>query len=79
MNTSVTAIFEGGAFRPTVPLQLAEGTRVELIILGESNGAPKGDSAAQILAAIAALPTGGGDPGTGRDHDRILYGDKGRP
>jgi predicted DNA-binding antitoxin AbrB/MazE fold protein len=77
MNTSVMAIFEGGAFRPTVPLKLAEGTRVELIIVKEGDGVPNGDSAAEILATIAALPTAGGDPSTSRDHDRILYGELG--
>jgi predicted DNA-binding antitoxin AbrB/MazE fold protein len=78
MTTSITAVFEGGLLRPTTPLALAEGTRVELIIISdESNGKEIGRSAASILVGIAALPTSGGDPRTGQDHDQVLYGKQG--
>jgi hypothetical protein len=73
MNTSVTAIFEGGALRPTVPLELAEGTRVELIILREANGPPPGESAVAILTATPVSPTAGGDPSTSRDQSRAAF------
>jgi predicted DNA-binding antitoxin AbrB/MazE fold protein len=78
MTSSITAVFEAGLLRPTVPLDLAEGTRVELIIInGEHNGKETGRNAASILAGIAALPTAGDDPRTSLDHDQVLYGEQG--
>ena len=78
MTTSITAVFEAGLLRPTTPLELAEGTRVELIIIrDERNGKQVGRTAASILAGIAALPTTGGDPRTSQDHDQVLYGEQG--
>jgi predicted DNA-binding antitoxin AbrB/MazE fold protein len=78
MTSSITAIFEAGLLRPTVPLDLAEGARVELILISnERNGKEAGRSAASILAGIAALPTSGGDPRTSQDHDQVLYGEQG--
>jgi predicted DNA-binding antitoxin AbrB/MazE fold protein len=77
MTTSIAAIFENGAFRPTTPLTLAEGTRVELIFVTEKKDKPNGNAAAAILASIAALPTAGGDPMTSKNHDQVLYGKEG--
>ena len=77
MTTSITAVFESGVLRPTAPLHMADGTRVELIIVGPKNQESHGQSAASILAEIAALPTNGGDPRTSIDHDRVLYGEQG--
>jgi predicted DNA-binding antitoxin AbrB/MazE fold protein len=78
MTTSITAVFEAGLLRPTTPLVLAEGARVELIIISaEKNSKQAGRAAASILAGIAALPTSGGDPRTSQDHDQILYGEQG--
>jgi predicted DNA-binding antitoxin AbrB/MazE fold protein len=73
MTKSITAVFEAGLLRPTRPLELAEGTQVELIIISDArNGKQVGGDAARILAAIAALPTSGGDSRTSLDHDEIL-------
>lgn len=59
MTTHITAVYEGGLLRPKAPLPLEEGTQVEIIVLGPpQEGAAQ---AADILAAIAALPTTGGD------------------
>ncbi len=60
MATHVTAVYEGGLLRPTMPLPLEEGAQVEVIVIGPPR---EGDAAqaAEILAAIAALPTTGGD------------------
>jgi predicted DNA-binding antitoxin AbrB/MazE fold protein len=78
MTKSITATFEGGLLRPTTPLALPEGTRVELIIVTHADQDTRaGRRVARILAEIAALPTSGGDPRTGRDHDRVLYGQQG--
>lgn len=78
MTAHVTAVYEGGLLRPTSPLSLEEGAQVEVIILRPSADLGTGQ-AADILAAIAALPTPGGDPSTSRDHDRVLYGERGMP
>ena len=65
MTTSITAVFESGVLRPTVPLDLAEGSRVELILVNGDKKPHRADrNAASILAEIAALPTAGGDPRT---------------
>lgn len=60
MTTHVTAVYEKGLLRPTAPLPLEEGAQVEVIVIGplrEGNAA----QAADILAAIAALPTTAGE------------------
>ncbi len=80
MTMSISAVFEDGVLRPTAPLKLADGARVQLIILGQKESGddpPKAHMAASILAEIAALSTGDGDPRTSQDHDRVLYGDPG--
>jgi predicted DNA-binding antitoxin AbrB/MazE fold protein len=78
MTTSISAVFEGGLLRPTTPLALAEGTRVELIVVSDEKSARlQGGNAAGILAEIAALPSFGGDPKTSEEHDQILYGEQG--
>ena len=62
MTTSVEAIYEQGVLRLIQPLSLAEGTRVEVIVIVREPTA-EGRKPADILAAIAALPmdTGGED------------------
>ena len=76
MTTRFVAVFENGLLRPTVPLPLKEGEHVNLLIY-QSTSPNNKEHAADILAKIAALPTSGGDPSTGREHDRVLYGDHG--
>ena len=73
MTMSIAAVFENGTFRPTNPVRMAEGTRVELIVLTDENNSTTGNRAAEILAEIAALPTSGGDPSTSNNHDQVLY------
>ena len=77
MTTTVEAIYEQGVLRLIQPLSLEEGTRVEIIVIMQEPTA-EGRTPADILAAIAALPIeAGGEEFSGRDHDKILYGDKG--
>lgn len=58
MTKEIKAVFEQGIFRPLEPLDLPEGTRLNLIIV--SHEEDKGDrNAAKILAEIAALPLEG--------------------
>jgi predicted DNA-binding antitoxin AbrB/MazE fold protein len=75
MVTRFTAVYEHGLLRPTEPVSLEEGEKVEVIVVKPSM-APSGHVAAEILAEIAALPMEpGGRQFTGRDHDQILYGE----
>jgi predicted DNA-binding antitoxin AbrB/MazE fold protein len=77
MTTTVEAIYEQGVLRLIQPLPLAEGTRVDIIVMTRESPA-EGRTPADILAAIAALPMEvGGEEFSGRDHDKILDGDTG--
>ena len=73
MTTQFTAIVEQGRLRPAVPMELAEGTVVEVFVVSSST-APACASPAEILSAIAALPADTVDPKTSVRHDEILYG-----
>ena len=73
MTAHFTAIVEGGRLRPTVPLGLAEGTPVEVIIVSMEKKPPQNQSPAEILAAIAALPSEPVDPMSSARHDEVLY------
>ncbi len=87
MATTVEAVYEAGALRLLEPLSLEEGARVKVIVIGMpaalpivQDARPGGDrrTPAQILAQIAALSIEGeGEEFSGRDHDRILYGERG--
>ena len=73
MTKEIEAVYEQGMLRPLQPLELPEGTRLDLIVITheqpETNGEP-----AKILAEIAALPLeGASDTFAGREHDSILY------
>jgi len=77
MTTTVEAIYEQGVLRLIQPLSLAEGTRVEVIVITQEP-LTEGRTPADILATIAALPMeAGGEEFSGRDHDKVLYGDQG--
>jgi predicted DNA-binding antitoxin AbrB/MazE fold protein len=75
MTTTVRAIYEQGVLRLTEPISLREGESVDVIVIS-NEPAPDSRKAAEILAAIAAMPMEpGGKEFSGRDHDNILYGD----
>jgi predicted DNA-binding antitoxin AbrB/MazE fold protein len=86
MSRTIPAIFDAGIFRPLQPVELAEGTRVEVALPVvkdvEANGelAPEvlachQKAVAEMLAEIESLPIEEPDDGfSGRDHDKILYG-----
>lgn len=72
--TIVEAIYERGVLRLESPIPFADGTRVEVIVIPHSIEA-ESSTPAEILASIAALPSDSDDaPFSGRDHDRVLYG-----
>ena len=76
MRTTVEAVYEQGVLRLLQPVALAEGTRVEVLIITPESTV-EGKTPADILAAIAAMPLeAGGKAFSGRDHDDILYGEK---
>jgi predicted DNA-binding antitoxin AbrB/MazE fold protein len=83
MNRPIPAIFDAGVFRPLEPVDLAEGTRVQVqVTAAETFGElPPNELArqqvaiAEMLAEIENLPIEEPDDGfSGRDHDRLLYG-----
>lgn len=58
MSITVEAIYEQGIFKLTEPIPLADGTRVEVIVIAnESKSGQK--TPAQILEAIAFMPLEG--------------------
>jgi predicted DNA-binding antitoxin AbrB/MazE fold protein len=76
MTTRFSAVFENGLLRPTEPVSFAEGVLVELIVI-MTNEVAIPPIPAQILAEIAALPIElDGESFSGRDHDRVLYGER---
>lgn len=74
MNSTITiqATYRGGLLEPLHPLPFREGEDLQLTVTRKS-ALPK-TKPALILAEIAKLPTAGGDPNSGDDHDRHLYG-----
>jgi predicted DNA-binding antitoxin AbrB/MazE fold protein len=75
MTITVEAIHEQGVLRLIQLLSLAEGTQVDVIVITREPTA-EGRIPTDILATIAALPIeAGGEELSGRDHDKILYGD----
>jgi predicted DNA-binding antitoxin AbrB/MazE fold protein len=88
MSTTVEAIYENGVLRLSWPIDLADGTPVEVIIIPrstqprpqpQSQSQPRKRTPAEILAEIAAIAVESTDTNglSGRDHDKILYGDQG--
>ena len=84
MSTTIEAIYEQGVLRLSRPIDLADGTRVDVIVIashttltpvmpGESG--PGKRTPAEIMSEIAAMPMESSPDGfSGEDHDRILYG-----
>ncbi len=69
----IEAIYEHGIIRPVKPLELPEGSRLDVIVIIHEKPRTNGN-AASILAKIAALPLEGvSDAFSGREHDSILY------
>ncbi|MEX2172320.1 MAG: antitoxin family protein [Pirellulales bacterium] len=83
MTHTIPAIFNAGTFRPLEPVELAEGTQVEVQVpvvsqLAELSPEELARRQAAIMAFLdrmEALPNEGPDDGfSGCDHDKILYG-----
>lgn len=73
MIKEIEAVYERGIIRPVNPLELTEGSRIDIIFITREEPGPPGN-AASILAEIAALPPEGAADGfSGREHDSVLY------
>ena len=73
MTKEIEAIYEHGILRPVKPLELPEGSRIDVIVIAHEKPRVNGN-AASILREIAALPLEGvSDAFSGREHDSILY------
>ena len=73
MTKQIEAIYEQGMIRPLQPLELPEGSRLDVIVITHEQPKTNGNTT-EMLAEIAALPLeGSSDPFAGREHDSILY------
>jgi len=76
MTKEIDAVYEQGIIRPLQPLELPEGSRLDVIVVTHKEPEANGN-AAEILGEIAALPLEGStDKLAGREHDSILYSKK---
>jgi predicted DNA-binding antitoxin AbrB/MazE fold protein len=74
MSDTVTAVYEHGTLVLDEPLSIPEGSKVEIAILTDEHA--KARRSAEILARLSALPLEGKtDKFSGRDHDKVLYGE----
>lgn len=76
MTKEIEAVYEQGVIRPLEPLDLPEGSRLDVIVITheEPRTTSKG---VEIIADIAALPSESlTDAFSGREHDSILYSKK---
>jgi predicted DNA-binding antitoxin AbrB/MazE fold protein len=73
MTVTVEAIYEQGILKLSQPIPLADGTRVEVMVISPPVELAT-QSPSEILQDIAAMPLQGKqDEFSGRDHDKILY------
>lgn len=78
MTTTVKAIYERGALRLTEPIELEDGTRVDVIVIapepdnGDQVGSDSSRGALEDLIAQCAIDTG--IPDLAHQHDHYLYG-----
>jgi len=76
MTKEIEAVYEQGLIRPLQPLDLPEGSRLDVIVITHEEPCTT-TKAVEILADIAALPLEGStDAFSGREHDSILYSKK---
>jgi hypothetical protein len=83
MPPTIEAVYEQGVLRPDRPIDLAEGSRVEIIVLpvapppqpNDEGRYPEPGSIMDLIAEMAALPLESSPDGfSGEDHDEVLYG-----
>jgi predicted DNA-binding antitoxin AbrB/MazE fold protein len=81
MTRTISAIFDAGVFRPLEPVELADGTQVELQLqLASDTSCDPGDENSKkawldYLERMESLPARPASDGlSNRDHDQIIYG-----
>jgi predicted DNA-binding antitoxin AbrB/MazE fold protein len=80
MSRTISAIFDAGVFRPLEPVEMAEGTRVELqlsLSAPDANEceAPTVNTWLDFVNRMELLPDNSPKDGlSNRDHDRVIYG-----
>jgi predicted DNA-binding antitoxin AbrB/MazE fold protein len=76
MSQTIPAIYDAGVFKPLVPVQLAEGTRVEIDVrMPAPTAAYSAERLRQFVADMEALPDVSPNDGfSNRDHDLLIYG-----
>lgn len=76
MSHIIPAIFESGVFRPLVPVNLKDGTPVEVGIPAPPRGAVDPVAWQEYVALMESLPDDSPRDGfSNRDHDRLIYGE----
>jgi predicted DNA-binding antitoxin AbrB/MazE fold protein len=74
MSTTQEAVYENGVLKLARPIDLAEGTLVDVIVIPRVSRSGQ-RTPAEIIAEIAAMATPNEGPTRdARDHDQILYG-----
>jgi predicted DNA-binding antitoxin AbrB/MazE fold protein len=71
---TIRAVYQNGVFRPLQPLEIKEGTEVEVTVPKKRIHHPTPEEVNKALQEIADLPLQPGPSFTGEDHDTILYG-----
>lgn len=79
MSEEVRAVFEHGVLRPLQPLGLNEAEQVIVVVRRESSESPDEERRKRLLQSLEAAENcpeeGESGSFSGREHDRILYGD----
>lgn len=74
MSQTISAVYQKGVLILDKPLAVSEGSKVEIVVIAKEQKQKR--TPAQILAELAALPIEGKtDKFSGRDHDKVLYGE----
>ncbi|MGD0041348.1 MAG: antitoxin AF2212-like protein, partial [Isosphaeraceae bacterium] len=78
------AVYEQGVLRLSRPIDLADGTRVDVIVIAShpaltpvipDEPGPRKRTPAETMSDIAAMPMESSPDGfSGEDHDQVLYG-----
>lgn len=72
---TIKVIYQNGVFKPLNPLDVKEGTEAEVTIQ-KPRSIPTPEKVIENLLRLADMPLEGeGKLFSGRDHDKILYGD----
>ncbi|MGZ3384149.1 MAG: antitoxin family protein [Isosphaeraceae bacterium] len=84
MSTTIEALYEQGVPRLSRPIDLADGTQVNVIVIAShpaltpvipDEPGPRKKTSAEIMSEIAAMPMESSPDGfSGEDHDQVLYG-----